>query len=304
MKSKSRPAFHTQLTTYGELRHFGQAFAEGHLGLLILLGPPGIGKSKTFRDLNGEAACWIAGSASPFGIYVECFRHRDRPIILDDVDGLARDRQGVRLLKALCQTDSEKKVSWHTHSIALEQQKVPRSFKTTSHVAILANSWFFSEDVQALEDRGHVVVFDPSPLEIHQQASAWFWDQEIFDFVAVHLRLIGQHSFRTYITAWERKQAGLDWHSAVLNRCFTGALREVAKLKSDPSYRSEQERVHAFVSSGLGCRATYFNLARRLRPTVEVPPIQLGRTAPPVTKSATESLVEILRRRHKGLGQG
>jgi hypothetical protein len=304
MRSKSRPVFHTRLTTYQELRDFGKAFAEGHLRLLILLGPPGIGKSHTLREWSGNESCWIAGNASPFGIYVECFHHRGEPIILDDVDGLARDRQGVRLLKALCQTEREKTVCWHTHSVALEQQNVPQSFKTASQVAILANAWFSSEDIQALEDRGHVVVFDPTPIEVHHNASEWFWDQEIFDFIADNLHLIGQHSLRTYITAWERKRAGLAWQSVVFDRCLTGTAREVARLRSDPGYASEEDRVRAFVAAGLGCRATYFNHAGKLRPAETVPRIELKRTAPPTAEKAQESLIDLLRRRHKGLGRG
>jgi hypothetical protein len=218
--------------------------------------------------------------------------------------GLARDRQGVRLLKALCQTDPEKTVCWHTLANALEQHGVPQSFKTTSQVAILANTWFFSEDLRALEDRGHVVVFDPPPLEIHRHASEWFWDQEIFDFVAEHLQVMNQHSLRTYVTAWERKRAGLPWHSAVLDRCLVGLAREVAKLKSDPKYTSEEERVRAFVTAGFGCRATYFNHAKQLRPAEQIPRIELTRTGPSTAKTSAETLIEILRRRHKGLGQG
>jgi hypothetical protein len=278
MRSKSRPVFHTRLTTYEDLRQFGKAFAEGHLTLLILQGPPGTGKSRTLRECSGDNSSWIVGNASPFGIYVECYRHRNEPIVLDDVDGLARDRQGVRLLKALCQTDREKTVCWHTHSVALEQLEVPHSFRTTSQLAMLSNSWFFSEDVRALEDRGHVVVFDPSPLEVHRNAGEWFWDQEIFDFVAGNLHLVGQHSLRTYVTACERKRAGLVWQSVVFDRCLTGPAREVAKLRSNPAFACEEERVRAFVAAGFGCRATYFNYANKLRPHEAVPEIKLKRT--------------------------
>jgi hypothetical protein len=40
-------------------------------------------------------------------------------------------------------------------------------------------------DVAALEDRGHVLVFEPTALEVHHQAAGWFWDQQIFDFVGL-----------------------------------------------------------------------------------------------------------------------
>jgi hypothetical protein len=304
MASKSRPVFHTCLETYAELQRFATAFAEGHLGLLILLGPPGVGKSQALRELLGDAVCLISGNASAFGIYVQSYRHRDQPIVLDDVDGLARDRQGVRLLKALCQTDREKTVGWFTQAAALEKLGVPQTFKTRSQVAIVANTWFFSEDIQALEDRGHVVVFDPSPLEVHREAATWFWDQEIFDFVADYLHLIEQPSLRSYVTAWERKQAGLAWQKAILDRCLSGPAAEVAKLHSDPQYANEEERVRAFIKAGLGCRATYFNYAKKLRPPAAPPRIMLARSSPSTSSTPFQSVLDILKQRHKRLGNG
>ena len=47
-------------------------------------------------------------------------------------------------------------------------------------------------------------------------------------------------------------------------RCLSGTALTVARLKADQTFASEKERVHAFVASGGGCRATYFNHARRL----------------------------------------
>ena len=235
---------------------------------------------------------------------MKCFEHRNSAVILDDVDGLARDRQGVRLLKSLCQTDPEKTVGWCTHSSALEKLGVPQTFQTRSQVAIVANAWFFSEDIQALEDRGHVVVFEPSPLEVHLQAAKWFWSQRVFDFVADHLHLITRPSLRLYITAWERMQAGLDWESVILDRCLSGTAKEVAQLRADKSYATEEERVRAFIEKGLGCRATFFNIAKKLRPSEIVPRIALTQSAPRAITDWRETIKEILKGRSKGIGQG
>src|SRR5262249_8589250 len=180
------------------------------------------------------------------------------------------------LLKALCQTEPTKTLNWHTATPILQRQEIPQQFTTTSRVALLGNDWkTLNADVAALEDRGHVLVFEPTPLEVHRQAATWFWDQEIFDFVAAQLHLVGLHSLRTYRQAWELKQAGLDWRQAVLGRCLMGPALLVARLKVDPSFSSEAARVRAFVASGGGCRATYYHHARKLRPPTDVPPIVL-----------------------------
>src|SRR5260370_37087196 len=103
----------------------------------------------------------------------------------------------------------------------------------------------------------HLLVFEPAPVEVQRQAARWFWDQEIFDFIAGHLHLMAQHSLRTYSHAWELKQAGLDWRQGVLCRCLTALSLAVAKLKANPDFASAAQRVRAFVTSGAACCASY-----------------------------------------------
>ena len=66
------------------------------------------------RAASNGKACWIEGNASPFGMYVKRYGHRDEFVVIDDVDALCADRSGVRLLKCLCQTEDEKSVAWHS----------------------------------------------------------------------------------------------------------------------------------------------------------------------------------------------
>jgi hypothetical protein len=127
--------------TYTELEHYARAFAAGHLNLLVLTGAAGLGKSQCFRRALSGSVCWIDGNASAFGIYLLAYQHRHQPLVLDDVDGLYQDRRGVRLFKALCQTDPVKTVSWHTAITSSEPGAIPRQFTTTSKVAIIANQW-------------------------------------------------------------------------------------------------------------------------------------------------------------------
>jgi hypothetical protein len=284
MQSKSLRSSHTQVATYRDLENFVNAFARRCLNLVIIYGRPGVGKSWTVRNRLGNQAFTINGTASPFGIYIAAYEHRDEPIVLDDIDGLTASHQGIRLLKALAQTDAVKTVSWESQAPALSRRQIPRSFQTRSPLAILANSHFDSEDARALEDRGHVLEFDPSPREVHQKASTWFGDQEIFDFVGAYLNLLPSHSFRIYVKAKELKNAGLPWETAVLERCLSGKTLEVARLRCDRSFQSEAERARAFAQRGLGCRATYFNHVRQLpsqEPQDAAPRIVLASNPPP-----------------------
>jgi hypothetical protein len=298
------PRHAVRVPTFAALEQYVRAFAAGHLNLLLLFGPPGVGKSRCVRQALGSHVCWLSGQATPLGIYVQAYQHRHQPLVLDDIDGLYADRSGIRLLKALCQTERTKTLGWHTQTPTLDRNGIPRQFSTTSRVALVGNDWrTHNADVAALEDRGHVLVFEPTALEVHRQAAGWFWDQEIFDFVADHLHLIGQHSLRTYHQASELKQAGLDWRQGVLCRCLTGTALAVARLKADQSFSSEAARVRAFVQSGAGCRATYFHHARKLRPLAATPKIALSQTAAPVEVLPADHL-EQLRRRFGDLGSG
>src|SRR5215831_14926406 len=142
MAASPKPPPHAlRLSTYAELEAYVRAFAAGHLHLLMLFGPPGVGKSRAARQSLGPEVGWISGQATPLGIYLEAFAHRHQPLVLDDVDGLYADRSGIRLLKALCQTEPTKTLGWHTTAPVLDRQGAPRQFTTTSRVALVGNDW-------------------------------------------------------------------------------------------------------------------------------------------------------------------
>jgi hypothetical protein len=287
----------TRLTTYLDLEKIVQAFARGHLNLLILIGGHGLGKSRIVRQALAGQACWLEGNLSVFGLYCQLWKHRHRTIVLDDIDGLYAQRDGVRLLKCLTQSEPNKSVSWHSDAPTLQRQAIPQSFRTASRVAIIANDWqTLNRNVAALQDRGHVLFFEPSPLEVHRQTATWFWDQEIFDFLGARLPWLAETSMRHYLAAWELKQAGLDWKSLILSRCLSGRALLVAQLQADPRYGSEAERVQAFQAAGGGSRATYFNWSRKLQVLVPAPAICLRHHLPGV-RAAGPGRSDVLPRR-------
>jgi hypothetical protein len=156
------PSHLVHLRTYHELQQYAAAFAKGHLNLLLIFGPPGVGKTRALRAALNGPVCWIGGQATPLGIYLLAYQHRHQPMVLDDVDGLYADRTGIRLLKCLCQTEKTKTLSWHTETPALKRLGVPQQFRTTSRLALIGNDWrTLNADVAALEDRGHVLQFAP-----------------------------------------------------------------------------------------------------------------------------------------------
>jgi hypothetical protein len=303
-KSKSLAPQPLVTRTYEELGKFVRAFGQGHLGLLVLTGNPGLGKSHELKAALGPEACVIEGNTTAFGMYLLLHAAADLPVLIDDVDSLYRDRDAVRLLKCLCQTDPVRTISWNSDARTLVKKNIPSQFQTTSKVAIVANDWQHrNKDVLALEDRGHLVRFAPDAAEVHRKVAEWFWDQEVFDFLGERLQLIQQPSFRHYIVAAELKQAGLDWKDALLARCLSGKLLVVAQLKASNKYATEEHRAQAFIDAGHGCRATYFNLAKKLPPRVELPQMTLRGTRPEVGKPL-QDIIELLKKRHGRLGDG
>jgi len=291
------------LGTYRQLDQFVEAFATGTLNLLVILGRPGVQKSRAVKAAVGRRACWIDGSATAFGLYCQLYRHRDRMVVIDDVDGLYADRAAVRLLKCLCQTEPCKRLGWHSAAAVGSHYGVPTSFETTSRVALLANELrSLNENVAAVLDRGHVLIFDPSAREVHLRTAGWFWDQEVFDFIGRSLHWAERLSMRDYALAWELKCAGMDWKGWLLARWgMSGTRLLVAKLKADPSFRTEAQRVRAFLAQQGGCRATYYNYAKGLGRRVELPELQLHNPPPDPTPPET-SLLDMLRRRFGILG--
>ena len=291
-----------RIATYDGLDRYVRAFAAGKFNLIVLVGAPGLQKSRVVREAVPDA-CWIEGHATPLGIYMRLWEHRDEPVVIDDVDGLYADKGAVRLLKGLCQTERRKTVAWESSTKILTDAGIPRRFTTASQVLIIANAWkSLNVHVAALEDRGHLLHFEPDVLEVHTRTASWFWDQEIFDWIATRLHLIERPSMRIYRAAWELKSAGMDWRGQLLSRWLSGARLLVARLQADPSFATEEDRVKAFVEQGGGCRATYFNHSRRLKPPLGVPTIALANTTPP--QEEPFDLMDLIRQRHGGLGRG
>ena len=132
-------------------------------------------------------------------------------------------------------------------------------------MALIANDWkTLNGNVEAVQDRGHMILFEPGAEEVHDQVTQWFGDQEILDWFGRHLHLIHRPSMRHYVRAAELKQAGLNWMQAILSDALSEKTLLVAQIRADTQYHTERERIGAFRELGGGCRATYFNHARRL----------------------------------------
>ena len=68
-----------------------------------------------------------------------------------------------------------------------------------------------NRNVAALQDRGHVLLFQPGAAEVHRKAGTWFDDREIYEWFAKNLHRVREPSMRHYVRAQELKAAARDW---------------------------------------------------------------------------------------------
>jgi CubicO group peptidase (beta-lactamase class C family) len=118
--------------------------------------------------------------------------------------------------------------------------------------------------VAALQDRGHVLLFQPSPAEVHAQAGRWFDDSEIYQWFAANLHRVREPSLRHYVRAKELKAAGMDWTEVLAAEAENPRARLAAEILESTEYASTAAQVAAFVAKGGGCRATFLNYRRKL----------------------------------------
>ncbi len=267
------------ITKYSQLDLYLGKFAAGDLGLVLLLGRHGTGKSEGVRRaLNilssdrhtpaegGPQVLCVEGHMRPYGLYCSLWEYRDRVVVLDDLDKLYADADCVRILKPLCNTERSKRITWLSN-MTLRGGDIPPSFGTTSRVILIANEWrTLNPNVRALEDRAIILHFDPSNSEVHRRVGEWFQDQEVYEFIARTLPSIKALSMRHYFKASQLRQAGLsEWRTSLLQMVFSDPrMACVAALQNEPTLRSEQDRVERFVLRTGYSRATYYRMKARL----------------------------------------
>ena len=105
------------------------------------------------------------------------------------------------------------------------------------------------------------------------------------------------------MNALERRKFGAEMHHS---KSLLSSV-EIAHLAGaqHPCFLGRNVRLSflndAFIKQGGGCRATYYNHAKRLRQPLEIPEIRLP-NRPPERKLADARLLDLLRRRFGILG--
>lgn len=259
----TQPGKSITIRTYDALLPFIEAFArqdEMRLNLLILIGAAGLGKSRLVRaalEKKAQRYGYLDGRLTAFACYQEAYRHQDCSLVLDDLDSFIREPHARSLLKCLCQSEPVKRLQWN--STAADREELPRRFDTSSNVCIIANTWkTVDRNIGAIEDRGTVIVFQPSSAEVHQKAGDWFADNEIYKFIGDHLGHIAQPSFRDYVNAQEWKRNDIAWRDVLIELWTDTPAKRVWQLENDASLPTVEAKVDKWIARSWGSRAGYF----------------------------------------------
>jgi len=295
MSNRTIPRGARHLRTYTELNSYLTDFVQGLYPFLWIVGRPGLGKTESLEAAVRGRRCYYrkGGQLTPLQFFIDGYRHRGQPILLDDTDPLLDNKIGAKLISALGDTTLTKFICYGTTGRGLGD--VPQSYHTTSPLCIIANKVTPHEDIRS---RAVILYFDPTNLEAHRAVAKWYWDQEIHDWFGQHLHRLPPLDTRWYVTADQDKRSLRDWRQIILKtHALARASCVVQDLEGDPAYPTREDKARRFVEM-LGntkgaSRATYFRLWRRLEDAQQlavetVPPIPLRRTRPPGVPSVLE----------------
>jgi hypothetical protein len=156
------------IKTYEELKFYLNMFKNGNANLLVISSRGGLGKSKLITEvLENMEYIKILAHVTPLRLYSLCYEHKDKAIIIDDVDSLMENTDNIALIKQLCESSEVKEMSWLSTTSTLDKIDLPEVFTTSSKAIIICNSFNeLSYKISAVRDRAFNLEFIPNKQEI------------------------------------------------------------------------------------------------------------------------------------------
>jgi len=145
-----------------------KAAIRGDVKAMIVVGPPGVGKSygveaqlekstlfNRIVDINKKPKHEvIKGSMSPLGLYCALYKYSDEGsvIVFDDCDSILFDDVSLNLLKAALDSGKKRRLSWHSDSALLRREDIPDTFEFKGSVIFITNINFDNIKSKKLQD--------------------------------------------------------------------------------------------------------------------------------------------------------
>lgn len=153
-----------------------KAAISGDVRAMIVVGPPGVGKSYgveyqlekagLFDNLSGKKIKYevVKGAMTPIGLYCTLFRHSDpkNVLVFDDCDSILLDDLSLNILKAALDSGKRRRIHWNADSAMLRREGVPDQFDFKGSVIFITNLKFdhlrskkLQDHLEALQSRCH-----------------------------------------------------------------------------------------------------------------------------------------------------
>ncbi len=172
------------------------ATINGGIVSMIVVGPPGVGKSHEvenqlarygmFDQLAEKPARYqiIKGNMTAIGLYKKLyeFSEKGKTLVFDDCDSILEDPIALNLLKGALDSNKERRIFWNAESAALNRENVPNDFRFRASVIFITNLKFDSKKanklgvhLEALRSRSHYV-----DLTINSESDKFLRIEQIF----------------------------------------------------------------------------------------------------------------------------
>lgn len=111
---------------------------------LVVAGAAGVGKTYTVErmlEASGIPHAVVRGKLRPLALYMLAYqyRHEGNVILLDDADSIFGDEDALNILKALCDSSVERKVSYLSEAQALKETDTPQEFTFNGAMIFISN---------------------------------------------------------------------------------------------------------------------------------------------------------------------
>ena len=153
-----------------------KAAIAGDVRAMIVVGPPGVGKSYgvekqleqsgLFDQLAGRRIKYeiVKGAMTPIGLYCTLFRNSDpcNVLVFDDCDSVFQDDLSLNILKAALDSGKKRKICWNSDSHMLTREGIPDNFNFKGACIFITNVQFnnikskkLQDHLEALQSRCH-----------------------------------------------------------------------------------------------------------------------------------------------------
>ena len=159
------------------LEEMAAATKNGDIRGMIVVGPPGVGKSygiqkrleeeSLFDNIKGQVKYEVVkGAMTALGLYMKLFRYSDpgSVLVFDDCDTVLMDELSLNLLKAALDSGKKRMIHWNADSRALRVEGIPEKFEFKGSVIFVTNISFdtikskkLKDHLSALQSRCHYV---------------------------------------------------------------------------------------------------------------------------------------------------